>query len=403
MEDKNYILHSKYDPVNESNNWLKNFSKTVKENENILIIGIGAGYHVKHLMESYPKQKILVIEFNSSYFSWFIESEFYTNLVNYQNLIIKSFSSMPTSEQQQLFTSYSSTNIGIHKSALDILPTEYLAMLPLLKDLQFHQNTVIQKIDILNENFKTNISLNDPSLSDLNNIYQNKAAILVSAGPSLNKQLPLLRDISEKKNVVICAVGTAIKPLLSNNIVPDLFMISDPMPATLTQLSGTLLYDAKFLYLSTAYPETVLLHSGKRYIVYQSGFLEAEDRAKHLNEPVVQTGGSVATCLLDTIVCLGSKSIALIGQDLAYTDGKSHADGAHLQKEIPYTTNQIKVINYDRSGYVNSSKNLSLYRQWFERYARENSALELYNCTEGGSHINNWKHISLECFVKLQK
>ncbi|MFS0575532.1 6-hydroxymethylpterin diphosphokinase MptE-like protein [Sporosarcina sp. 179-K 3D1 HS] len=400
---KTNIFHSKYNPENEADTWVINLSKVLKQNEDVLVIGLGAGYHIKKLALQYKSQKIIGIEFNDEYYSWFLNSIFYKQLSNLNNVDLFSFSRLSKKEQKQVFSPFSSTNIGIHKSGLDIFPSEYSSIFNLLKKLQYHQRTIYQQVESLYENFHKNISLNDPGIKDLKDTYSNRPMILVSAGPSLSKQLPLLKTIKEEGKITIGAVGTAIKPLLQAEVIPDFFMVSDPKVATLTQLSNIHIPEAKLLYLSTAFHETILLHSGERYIVYQHGFPEAEIRAKENKEPIIQTGGSVATSLLDTMVWLGAKSVALVGQDLAYTEGQSHAKGAHLQKNIIVTSNQLQVENYERNGLIFTSKNLSIYRDWFEKYAEEHHGLPLYNCTEGGAYVTNWRNISLQQYSNTFK
>lgn len=401
LNNKTFIFHSKYDPINEAESWVRNLSKTIKVEEDILIIGLGAGYHIEELSKVFPKNKIKIVEFNDDYFSWFMKSNFYKNISRLKNIQIISFARLPKEQQPQIFSSFSSTNIAIHKSTYDIFPDKYLLLLQSLKNLQYHQKTVIQQVDSLYENFQKNILLNDSSICELKNLYKNRPAILVSAGPSLSKQLALLKKAKRNSDLIIGAVGTAIKPLLKEDIIPDFFMISDPKSATLSQITNISLPQTKLFYLSTAYHDTILLHKGERHIIFQKGFPEAEHQAMIKREPTVQTGGSVATSLLDTMICLGIQSVALIGQDLAYTNGLSHTKGAHLQKQMPVTSNQQMVLNYNRDGWVHSSKNLSLYKAWFERYAEEHPHLQLFNCTEGGAYIKLWENIPFEKYISL--
>nr|WP_269136040.1 6-hydroxymethylpterin diphosphokinase MptE-like protein [Sporosarcina cyprini] len=374
-------------------------NRVLKKEQPILVIGIGAGYHIQKLAESYPNQKIIAIEFNDSYYIWFKNSNL--NLASLKNIEIESFGRLSKEKQKDLFTAISSTNIGIHKSGLDIFPPEYSSLLQLIKDLQFHQRTVLHQLDLLEDNFAKNLALKDPNLQELRNVYNGKAMIMVAAGPSLNKQLPLLHSIRFKNKFIIGAVGTAVKPLLAAGITPDFFMVTDPKEATLTQLSDVSIPEAKFLYLSTACHKTIQLHNGERYIVYQEGYPEAEAVAKKINSPLIQTGGSVATALLDTMNWMGAKAVAVIGQDLAYTNGMSHAENSHLKTTVKMTPNQLQVENYYKDGMVYTSENLSIYRKWFEKYVMDNTNLSMYNCTEGGANIKGWSNIPLDEYIKM--
>lgn len=389
---KRIVFHSKYNPLHEAKVWVENETKYLNDKEDIIVIGIGAGYHIQRLAEIFPERKITVIEFNDSYFKWFMKCPLHKPFNQYKSVEFQEFNHLSTMEQTQVFSSVSSTNLLIHKSGLDMLPQKYNSIKSILDDIQVQKSSILNQIDNMNDNFKENILLNDDGIGTMKNRYQGKPMILVAAGPSLDKQLPLLKKIRDEKHFIIGAVGTAIKPLIQSGITPDFFSIIDPNSGTFNQLTDLNLKDTPLLYLCTAYHNTIMLHRGPRRILYQEGFTEAEIKANTKSEPLIQTGGSVATALLDVMVYLGGQSIALVGQDLAYTDGQSHATTAHAQKEIKGTE---KTVNYHQTGQVYTGKNLTIYRKWFENYAKSQTHLQLFNCTEGGAYIENWTHIRL--------
>jgi len=120
--------------------------------------------------------------------------------------------------------------------------------------------------------------------------------------------------------------------------------------------------------------------------------------AKLRKEPFTKSGGSVATALLDLLVYFGANPIALVGQDLAYTNNFSHTDGSHAQKEI---SGSLTALDYYQKEQVTTERNLNSYRLWIENYVKQEKDTGFFNCTEGGAYINNWKHISLDKFYKM--
>ena len=70
INNRRMILHSKYDPLKEVNIWCDKEADDIKEDEEIIVIGLGAGYHIQELANRYPTHKITVIEFNDSFFKW---------------------------------------------------------------------------------------------------------------------------------------------------------------------------------------------------------------------------------------------------------------------------------------------------------------------------------------------
>ncbi|WP_162800345.1 motility associated factor glycosyltransferase family protein [Oceanobacillus zhaokaii] len=398
--NKNIILHSKYDPIREVNAWCKNAIAGLSKQQEVIIIGLGAGYHIKQLSELLPEKKITVVEFNDDYYRWFKTSPFYEKVYRCINVIVKQYNSLSSTEQQELFTGISSSNLLIHKSGLDLIPSKCKKVKEILDDMQFKKHSIKNQIGNMKANFTYNSQLQDEGIGKLKNMYGNKPMILISAGPSLDKQMTLLKRIHKEGKVVLGAVGTALKPLIKNNITPDFFSIIDPNPGTYEQLKNLDLPITTLYYLSTAYHETITLHTGPRYIMWQEGYEDAEKKAAQLGDSLIQTGGSVATALLDLMVYLGAGPLALVGQDLAFTNGLSHANYAHAQRDVNETLATLTTLDYHRTEQVPTAKNLTIYRKWFEDYALNHGNLELYNCTEGGAYINHWEHIRLKEFYE---
>ena len=61
--------------------------------------------------------------------------------------------------------------------------------------------------------------LNEPPLGTFENIYQGKTALLISAGPSLDKNIEVIKKYRD--NVIIFSVGQALRTLMTNDITPD--------------------------------------------------------------------------------------------------------------------------------------------------------------------------------------
>lgn len=175
--------------------------REINEIEAIIVVGLGAGYHIQQLAETIPGQKIVVIEFNDSYFSWFHNSIFHRDLSSYKNVVLKRFNGLSSLEKETIFTSVNSRNLLIHKSGLDIIPDEYKGIKEALEDLQFQQNSFQHQVGNLKTNFEKNSMLDDQGIGNLSSKYAGKPMILVSAGPSLDKQLPLLKKFAIKMNL----------------------------------------------------------------------------------------------------------------------------------------------------------------------------------------------------------
>jgi hypothetical protein len=79
-----------------------------------------------------------------------------------------------------------------------------------------------------------------------------------------------------------------------------------------------------------------------------------------------------------------------VGQDLAYSQGKSHA-GAHVGLTLQSEDQRAGRLNRTIPGYyggeVETTVQLDSYRYWFEEVIRKYPQLNVINATEGGARI----------------
>lgn len=397
---RNYI-HSSYNPDREAERWVQRYSYIDKSVKKIYVIGMGLGYHIKALQRKFPHTELEVWDFNNKYKQWILTNKIVNALLE-SNIVYKSSENL-NEINELLFERITSTNaeIIIHKPSLSVIP-DYLSFLRnKLEDLNYLKDSVLDKQALLKLNFQQNINLRDEGISTQKKCFNKASFLLVSAGPSLNKQLHLIKQIRENSNVVVGCVGTALKPLLLENIVPNFIMVSDPLDNIFKQIEGVDTKDLMLCYLSTANHTTVASFKGKRYIVWQDAYTLAQKEAKARGELMVETGGSVATCLLDLMVKLGGKRIAFVGQDLAFTNNMSHSATSTGFRNVKKNLSQYTVENFEQTGKVETSKNLVLYLQWFENYIAKTAHVEFYNCTEGGAYINGCQHIPLKKYLEL--
>ncbi|MCA1055302.1 DUF115 domain-containing protein [Rossellomorea aquimaris] len=392
-DGKEYYLHSRYNPIKEATSWVNGLPKILQDK--VIVIGLGLGYHIAELKKIYPDLTIHIFEFNAKYVKWMNDNKLISDdLLNEQ--VVLHFDQDSILDELMQMLNENMENLFIYKPSLELI--ENKAMKRSLESFHLYNRTILEQSGNLIENFNLNLTLRDKEISNERFNFHDHTCILVSAGPSLTKQLSMLKRVRLDKKIKVICVGTAVIPLLAENIKPDLIMISDPKDNIFKQLEGINTTSIPLVYLSTANHLTVKSYSGERYIAWQKGFQQAEIKAQS-NTILIETGGSVATCLLDMLVKLGSKRIGLIGQDLSFTDNYSHAANTHAQKVIQEDYSYIEVKDYYGNSQVKTSKNLYAYLKWFERYASTHQDIELCNCTEGGAYIKGWDHISLREFL----
>ena len=221
--------------------------------------------------------------------------------------------------------------------------------------------------------------------------------IVVAAGPSLNKNIQELKKAKGKAFII--AVDTAIKPLLKNGIIPDMFAIVDAMkPLDLVKME-----EAKEIPLVTtlnASPEILDYHKGMKFF-YNEGYQFAESVFLRTGQKIgkVSNGGSVATSAFSLLYKIGISTIILVGQDLAYTNNKSHADGTFQEIMKEENTSRFMMVEGNFEDKVPTRPDFKLFLDWYNMYIEGckgyRGNFRVINATEGGAKIQNTEIMTL--------
>ncbi|MFQ6343028.1 motility associated factor glycosyltransferase family protein, partial [Campylobacter sp. VTCC 70190] len=219
----------------------------------------------------------------------------------------------------------------------------------------------------------------------------------VSTGPSLTKQLPLLKKYASKATI-FCA-DSAYPILAKNDIKPDYVCVLERVVETAEFFNKPFKEfdeDIVFILKSVVHPKSVeCMRKNGRDFMISSSYMAFVDYVRMDKFGYFASGFSVANMNYIIATHLRHKNIILIGQDLAYNDeGDSHPDGHvwgaldSLEKEdIVY---DLKTKAYGGKGEVYTNITWNLFRNVFEHhihYTSTRSGVKTYNCTEGGARI----------------
>ncbi|MED7887783.1 motility associated factor glycosyltransferase family protein, partial [Campylobacter coli] len=239
-------------------------------------------------------------------------------------------------------------------------------------------------------------------LSQRKNKFEN--AIVVSAGPSLAKQLPLLKAYQEKA-VIFCADG-ALSMLEKEGIVPDYVTNLD-----FTDLAMKFFQNKENLKQSIIALECATHPNIVRSLNAENCMIVLRNKALYqrfnLNDfGYIDTGTHVSHFSYTLALALGFKNIIMIGQDLAFDEeGNSHSKGFDFGEKFSGEENidKLKVTAYAGKGEVLTHITWNDYRIKLEYlFACNDQKAKFYNATEGGARINFTEELSFkECCEKL--
>ncbi|EAK1441721.1 motility associated factor glycosyltransferase family protein, partial [Campylobacter coli] len=238
-------------------------------------------------------------------------------------------------------------------------------------------------------------------LSQRKNKFDN--AIVVSAGPSLAKQLPLLKAYQDKA-VIFCADG-ALSMLEKEGIVPDYVTNLDFTDLAMKFFQNKENKTSLNILSCATHPNVA--HSLKAencMIVLRN---KALYQRFNLNDfGYIDTGTHVSHFSYTLALALGFKNIIMIGQDLAFDEeGNSHSKGFSYGEQFSgeKTVPTLKAQAYAGKGEVLTHITWNDYRIKLEYlFACNEQKAKFYNATEGGARINFTEELSFkECCEKL--
>ncbi|HIC9256704.1 TPA: motility associated factor glycosyltransferase family protein [Campylobacter jejuni] len=217
-------------------------------------------------------------------------------------------------------------------------------------------------------------------------------AIIVSTGPSLTKQLPLLKKYANKATI-FCA-DSSYPILAKHGIKPDYVCMLERTEITAEFFNhdfGEFDKDIIFICTGVVHPKAIEYLKDRNLVITQKVlafpyYINLKDFS------YAAVGFSVAHTLSYLATYLSHKNIIFIGQDLAYAEnGNSHPDD--YQNSANYESQMYEHIlttAYGGNGKVETHSIWLLFKNWFENEMIPNTrkmGITTYNCTEGGARI----------------
>ncbi|MBN2483052.1 MAG: motility associated factor glycosyltransferase family protein [Candidatus Omnitrophica bacterium] len=398
------FFHSAYDPMHEAGYLLEDLN--LKQYEGIVLVGMGLGYHLKKIwMDPYFQGKMLIVEKNITVFKQALAASDLSTIIR-DGLVLFV---VEEDEQEAAriievcgFFRINITKVGviIHPPSMQMFMEYYLVICKKIRSLLGFMRSSLGSLKQF-QDFWVNNAMEDtvdivasPGIRDLGEMGKGTPAIIVSAGPSLDRDIETIRQAKGK--IFIFAVGTAYRVLLKNGIKPDVVVVVDAHEVILKQFkdidpSGTYLFSANFVrkeiidafmpdvffYFPSTIPYDVLLPDSQR----------AKGRA--------YAGGSVAHSALDIAVQLGFNPVILVGQDLSYaSSGQTYASGSvydgktiQYQDERDFHTQGLVWMRGNYEDKVIGSQVFYIFVSSFEQYIRRHPEVTYINATSGGAYI----------------
>lgn len=383
-------LHSTYNPLREAEKTVSELQ--IEKGDLIVVVENGFGYLPLQIAETFSQAQMLVIIpeprllpfSNDSADDWrkrlpatarvltpFEEKEFAECLNCFRSSQIKLLIPPPLEKLFLKTVSRLRSLVAYHR---DIEVTNEATLKKYGK--RFESNLRRNELLFLNGKAQT--------VNALKGIARSQTLLIIAAGPTLDAHI---EEIKAKRNgFLLIAVDTALVLLQKQKITPDFVITGDPQFFNAMHLMFAQKNDLKLLApFSTYFLNSK--QSWKEIYFYATRFPTEKAFAEKQNAAIFGSGGTVAATAVEAARWMGAKKIVLIGVDLGYPGGQTHAKGSFFEEKTlngagrlhPFETASFRLLHaaiatetVDGNGKrLISDRRMDLYRNWFAEYAGE--------------------------------
>ena len=408
-----YRLNSKYNPKEASMQYISQFKKEGSYSV-FFLLGFGDGRSIEALAQTLDETMTLIVyEPSAAIFQKTLETFDYTELLKKKNvyLIVESENMLQDYLESGIsFNNIRMMRLGILPNYDSIYPKECKHMLEtmiyFMNKTKIYRNTIYNFRDEFAAHALSNMydylwqtdthylkeCLAEEDLSDV-------PAIIVAAGPSLNKNVQELKRAKGK--ALILVVDAALRAVVNAGITPDLGMTVDARVAD-RFFEGIDISTFPFVFEAISREEIVKRHTGKHF--YDefpcNMFAKAVIEKKGYVLDDILTGGSISTSAFSLVKALGFKKIVFIGQDLAFTGGQSYNSGLKMDEKENEQHQKKRVIVQVKGNdgtMLDTDYQMDMYRKWIENeILKLPEDITVINATEGGAKIEGAKVMTLK-------
>lgn len=413
--------HSLYNPQNEAEQIVS--SLDFSKHGLFLIFGIGLAYHIELVLKkASDKSRIIIIEQSKKIFDNAMSNKDLSFILKDSRVMIFigiEAQSIPIviesiNKGKSFLVNYAhsmqilelNSNRILFSNAIEVV--KEIRRIAQLKWKMLGNCQVDHNIGVVQTVINIEHLLGHAGIDALREKYKSKSSVIVSAGPSLDKNIHLIKNLKGKS--MIFAVDAVLGKLLKNDIIPDIVV-------TIERLE---VYDNVFRNIGCKIPKEVVLlapplieietleefKENNKIMFLPEGVGTQEYFDKVLKKGLLATATSAAFTAINAAKEMGFAKIALVGQDLAYgKDGSIYCkdiskEGTETESERKQEEEYRAVVKDYEGNFIESNVLWKDQLISMEFFIKANPKIEFYDATEGGARVEGTKIIRLEEYIE---
>jgi hypothetical protein len=395
-----FMFYNNIDPMAHAEQQIR--AHNIRLSNVTVFMGFGLGYHIPTYTKVFNNKFELLILFEKD--AELLKTAL--TVVDFGNIfedprLLCCFGQHPVKYYPMLFGGLQQSNAKMYMQAINFIDSGqaikadkeyYMTCIKTLKDavagiLNLYGNDPADSlIGIQNTFYNIKTIIENPGIKDLKGAFKGKPGVVVAAGPSLDKNIHLLNEIPD--NAVIAAADASLKIMQHKGVVKPHFITSLERVIECVKLfegqTEESLKDIFFAGCPVIRPETYTAFPGEKIIVYRDF---ATFKWLNIERGILDIGPSSANMAFKILEYMGCNPIVLIGQDLAFLDDLTHAEGATFGEKQEGAW--VKDSFMTEGNYIPQIRTTRIWYSFKKYYENDISKYNgrLINATEGGAKI----------------
>ena len=392
-EGKKIYVGSKYNVQSDIDKFLEEL-EDINPSSIIVVFGLASGEHIKELLNKLEENnKVLIVEPDINVLNKFLEVEYAESIINDNRISLclykKSIITDLFSHSIDATSVKSNIKFKIFSNYNKIYSEELLGTFNDLKRIMENSLMDNATTKYFSETF-TKAFINNlkhivvaTPINYFKNEFEDKPIIVVSAGPSLEKNVHKLKEV--QNNFIIITGARSLGTLIKNNIIPDFICMVDPGDINCKFIEKYLDYKIPLVFFENTSYKAMNLYKGSK-VLFSGNPVTSIILEQNIDS--LLAGGSVAHTCTSFAAYIGCNPITFIGQDFAYTGEKLHSDSSVFEKNNKVNNKMNTIQVKDVFGnLVRTDRKLNTYRINMEEIIKSYSDKTFINSTEGGANM----------------
>lgn len=398
------FVHSSVDPWREARRLVEDAEPAAADV--VVVLGAGLGYHLLALADRRPACPVIVVEKDHGMVRLAMDNLDLRPLLERDN-VYWVLGDDPDKLQLSLgraFDYHRLRKVAVleHPGSVRLDPAFYRRMRRRVLDavnlMVVNLVTVLQHGGQWLRNSILNLPAvaENPGIGELFGRFAGRPAIIISAGPSLDKNVDLLRE-AKGKALLLC-VDTALKAVLRRGIHPDFVFSLDGCDLNYRHFEGIDVDDVRLVAEPMTHHKIVETFRGPVLIASFGSPLIRWVESFTGEKGELFVGGSVATMAFAAAIKFGADPIIFVGQDLSYPGGRYYAQGTFYEEngwKFAFAEKDLIEVPALDGGKVVTNRGMYNFLRWFEAAIQKFPDRTFIDATEGGALIAGTRVMSL--------